>query len=349
LAFSRLAAIGPPTPSSRRGGAVQSIMMKKPLLRTIAIVLAGVALHVSPAKADSRHSPGTSFRDCPQVCPEMVVIPPGTYLMGSPAGDPHQRSDGVEQPQHLVTIRYAFAVGKYEVTRDQYARFVEDIRLRDPAGCNVHQPPDWRTVRGLSWHQTSFHQTGRDPAVCMSWEEARAYTRWLSKRTGHSYRLLSESEWEYVARAGTTTEAFWGDDESRACEYGNGVDLTLTERFPRMKWRSAGPRNPNPGYVLPCRDGHAFTAPAGSYRPNGFGLYDTAGNVAEWVADCWSSSYVGAPTDGAPRTAIDCPKRVNRGGSWTSNPTGLRSAYREADDASRTRVVDLGFRVARDL
>ncbi|MHB8814932.1 MAG: formylglycine-generating enzyme family protein [Steroidobacteraceae bacterium] len=178
--------------------------------------------------------------------------------------------------------------------------------------------------------------------------EARAYTRWLSGKTGHSYRLLSEAEWEYVARAGTTTEAFWGDDEKRACAYGNGVDLTLSERFPHAKWQSAAPRNPNPGDVLPCHDGHLFTAPAGSYKPNAFGLYDTAGNVFEWVADCWSPNYDGAPTDGSPRTDGDCTVRVNGGGSLTSNPTGLRSAYRWNDPAW-LHVVDLGFRLAREL
>lgn len=184
--------------------------------------------------------------------------------------------------------------------------------------------------------------------VCVSWDEAYAYTRWLSRKTGHSYRFLSEAEWEYAARAGTTTEAFWGDDEKRACEYGNGVDLTLRDKFPKAKWESAAPHNPNPGHVLPCRDGHVFTAPAGSYRPNAFGLYDTSGNAFEWVADCWWANYVGAPTDGSPRTDGDCTSRVNRGGSWTSNPTGLRSAYR-GKDLTGTRVVDLGFRVAREL
>src|SRR5690348_9780873 len=208
--------------------------------------------------ADQSDRTGRSFRDCPRICPEMILVPPGTYLMGSPAGDPHQRKDGAEQPRHRVTIRHAFAVGKFEVTRDEYARFALETRLRNPAGCNVHEPPNWPTKMGLSWHTTPFPQTGRDPVVCVSWEEARAYTRWLSRRTGHSYRLLSEAEWEYAARAGTATEAFWGDDERRSCEYGNGVDLELLERFPKAKWQSAAPRNPNPGRVLPCHDGHVF-------------------------------------------------------------------------------------------
>lgn len=280
----------------------------------------------------------------------MIVVPAGTYLMGSMADDPRQAKAGVEQPQHRVTIRYAFAVGKFEVTRDEYARFALQTHLRDPDGCYVHEPPNWVKKRGLNWHMTPFPQTGRDPAVCVSWEEARAYTQWLSKKTGHSYRLLSEAEWEYVARAGTTTEAFWGDDEKRACEYGNGTDLTFLARFPpKAKWEVPEPNNPNPGRVLPCHDGYVFTAPVGSYKPNPFGLYDTASNVAQWTADCLVKSYEGAPTDGAARTDGNCAKRINRGGAWDSNPTGPRSAYRGWDNASVTRAVDLGLRVARDL
>ena len=318
----------------------------------IAVVATFVAFLTGAGPFGTAHAdgykPGQTFRDCPEACPEMVVVPPGTYLMGSPAVDSRQRKDRAEQPQHRVTIEYAFAVGKYEVTRDEYARFALQTHLRDPDGCHVHEPPNWPIITGLSWHRTPFPQTGRDPVVCVSWEEARAYTRWLSAKTGHSYRLPSEAEWEYAARAGTTTESFWGDDEKLACRYGNGVDLTLVGRFPKVNWEDAGPRNPNPGYVLPCHDGHVFTAPVGSYEPNAFDLYDTLGNVAEWMADCWWPNYVGAPTDGAPRTDGACSRRVNRGGTWTSSPTGLRSAYREADRPTN-RVVDLGFRVAREL
>lgn len=324
------------------------VMPKYALLPMLAALSVYVVQYGVPAHASPSYKPGQSFRDCRTICPEMVVVPAGTFLMGSPAGDPHQARDGIEQPQHRVMIRHLFAVGKFEVTRDEYAYFARETHLRDTDGCNVHEPPNWPKKTGLNWHTTPFPQTGRDPVVCVSWEEARAYAQWLSKKTGHTYRLLSESEWEYAARAGTTGEAFWGDDEKRDCEYGNGVDLTVAGKFPNAKWESPAPRNPNPGHVIPCHDGHVFTAPVGSYKPNALGLYDTAGNVFEWVADCWSPNYVGAPTDGSPRTDGDCSVRVNRGGSWTSNPTGLRSAYRW-NDATGLRVVDLGFRVAREL
>lgn len=317
------------------------------LARLVAL-LACAAPH-GTTHAHQAYEAGQSFRDCSsRVCPEMIVVPPGSYLMGSPAGDPHQALHGIEQPQHRVTIRYAFAVGKFEVTRGEYARFALETRQRDPDGCNVHEPPNWPRKPGLSWHTTPFPQTGRDPVVCVSWYQAEAYTRWLSRKTGHTYRLLSESEWEYAARAGTSTEFFWGNDEKRSCEYANGVDLTLVGRFPTAKWESAAPRNPNRGHVLPCHDGHVFTSPVGSYKPNPFGLYDMEGNVAEWVMDCWSPSYVGAPTDGSPRTSGDCTVRVNRGPAWDSNPTGLRSAYRW-NDPIWLHVVDLGFRVARNI
>lgn len=295
---------------------------------------------LSGASAAEPYKPGSTLRDCPQVCPEMIIIPPGTYLMGAAPDDPHQDPAGEEQPQHPVTISYQLAVGKYEITRDEYAVFVRETALPDPDGCNVHEPPRWPTIMGLNWHNTGFPQTGRDPVVCVTWLEAKAYTAWLSKKTGHTYRLLTEAEWEYADRAGTDTQAYWGDDQGSACQYANGVDTTLTERFPRGKWETS----------VACRDGHVFTAPVGSFRPNAFGLYDMEGNVFEWVEDCWVPHYKHAPNDGSARiTRPDCNERVNRGGSWTSIPTGLRSAHRGDDHFEKTRVVDLGFRVAREI
>jgi formylglycine-generating enzyme required for sulfatase activity len=303
--------------------------------------LAGAILSVSatigpPVQANR---PGSTFRDCQKICPEMVVVPAGSFLMGSQTTDHLQAAEGTEQPQHHVNIGYAFAVSKFEVTRDEYAEFVRETNLRDPDGCHVHEPPNWPEKTGLNWHHTPFPQTGRDPVVCVSWREAQAYTKWLSEKTGHAYRLLSEAEWEYAARAGANTESFWGDRQEDACQYANGVDLTLAERFPKTKWEN----------VAPCHDGYIFTAPVGSFKPNGFGLYDMEGNAFEWVMDCWVKNYDGAPMDGSARIEGDCIRRVNRGGSWTSNPTGLRPAHRGMDLAETTRVVDLGFRVARSL
>jgi len=266
----------------------------------------------------------------------MVVIPAGSYLMGSPATDAHQAPDGEEQPEHRVTIKYPLAVGRFEVTRAEYAAFVRDTGLPDPESCNGHVPPNWPKVSGTNWHDPGFAQTNNHPAVCVSWAEATSYTAWLSHKTGHTYRLLSEAEWEYAARAGTQSQDYWGDSQQSACLYANGPDATMLDRFPEQK-------SPE---TLQCRDGYIYTAPVGSFKPNGFGLYDMMGNVFEWVQDCWFNSYHGAPDDGSAHLEDNCQKRVNRGGSWTDVPTGIRAAHR-GHDGYGTRVIDLGFRVAR--
>lgn len=311
--------------------------MRLPIPLLAALVL-GPGIGTDPAIAAQTRAPGATFRDCPE-CPEMVVVPAGKFMMGAPPTETGRDLQGSEDPRHEVGIGYSFAVGKYEVTRDEYARFVKETGLADPPGCNIHQasPPHWPTIEGLSWHNTGFPQTGRDPVVCVSWNEAQAYAAWLSRKTGKKYRLLSEAEWECAARAGTTTAAYWGDKQEDACAYANGSDLTRKDRFP--KWDAD----------QPCHDGFVYTAPVGSFKPNAFGLYDMMGNVFEMTADCLYLSYFDAPADGAPRATGDCQNRINRGGSWTSTPGGLRSAARGYDDVAMTRVVDLGFRLARGL
>jgi formylglycine-generating enzyme required for sulfatase activity len=177
---------------------------------------------------------------------------------------------------------------------------------------------------------------GRRPAIDVSWNDiTQQYLPWLSRKTGKTYRLLSEAEWEYVARAGTTTRYHFGDSERDLCTYGNVADLSAKEK--------------NPGWTLAnCRDGHVNTAPVGSFQPNAFGLYDVHGNVWEWVQDCWNGNYSGAPSDGSARTTVDCGRRVLRGGSWYSNPLYLRAASRGRGTPD-FRVDYLGFRVGRTL
>jgi formylglycine-generating enzyme required for sulfatase activity len=167
-------------------------------------------------------------------------------------------------------------------------------------------------------------QTNNDPAVCVSWYDAKAYVDWLSRRTGKSYRLLTETEWEYTARAGTRTARWWGDDPAKGCDAANVADLSAKDRF--TDWEVAN-----------CRDGALFTSPVGSYRANGFGLYDMLGNVWQWVEDC-------AP-DG--RSEATCSQRTMRGGSWHSNPRYVRSAVRRVD-AAESGYAAYGIRVARD-
>ena len=259
---------------------------------------------------------GEYFRDC-AACPEMVVVPAGSFMMGSPESSSEALS--WEMPHHPVTIGYEFAVGVYEVT------FVEWDACADGGGCGGYSPYD------SGWGR------GSRPVIHVSWEDAREYVRWLSRETGEEYRLLTEAEWEYVARAGTQTERYWGESETGQCRYGNGYDRTGHAELER-DWMDP----------VACSDGYARTAPVGLFEPNGFGLYDVLGNVYEWTQDCWNESYSGAPADGSAWSSGDCSQRVMRGGSWGFSQLNLRSAYRFWNSAGVGRWV-LGFRVARTI
>jgi formylglycine-generating enzyme required for sulfatase activity len=186
-----------------------------------------------------------------------------------------------------------------------------------------------------SWRNPSYPQNDRHPVACVSWDDAKVYTAWLSRKTGKSYRLATEAEWEYAARAGTSTARHWGDDGNQGCGYAN-VAAQKT-KFLASPWALAN-----------CNDGHTYTAPVGSFRTNAFGLHDTIGNVWEWTEDCWNDNYNGAPTDGSSWQTGDCQIRVLRGASWASFPSDARSASRNRYDTVN-RNFDFGFRVARDL
>ena len=249
-------------------------------------------------------TPGTEFSDC-DVCPQMVIVPAGTFTMGSAASE-EGRYDN-EGPRHSVTIPAPFAVGVYEVT---FAEWDACVRA---GGCGGYAPADEGWGRGSR------------PVINVIWDDAQAYISWLSQQTGARYRLLSEAEWEYVARAGTRTARYWGEGESRQCRNANGRDDFVS-----------------------CSDGYDYTAPVGSFAPNAFGLYDVIGNVWEWTQDCWNGSYAGAPSDGSAWQSGECDRRVLRGGSWFFNPWFLRSAYR-CGIATDYRFNYFGFRVARTL
>jgi formylglycine-generating enzyme required for sulfatase activity len=263
---------------------------------------------------------GRSFRDCTD-CPEMVVVPSGSFTMGSPPGEQGRWDD--EGPQHVVTISRPFAVGKFHVTRDQYAVFVRETAY-------THSGCDWRP---------SFAQEGSHPVVCVSWDDANAYVNWLAKKTGKPYRLPSEAEWEYAARGRTSPGAYprywFGDDEKDLCRYGNGAD----QKARASHAVSAG------WTIAPCNDGYAYTSPVGHYQPNAFGLYDMFGNAWQWTADCWHGKYDGAPRDGTAWTTGGGGGRVVRGGSWNYSPRNLRAAVRSRDAGTNNN----GFRVARTL
>jgi formylglycine-generating enzyme required for sulfatase activity len=308
------------------------------LAAALTLLLGGCTVPRLPA-------PGTLLRDCPQ-CPELVVIPRGTATMGA-AVDEQQREQippalaATEVPAHLVTIPRALAVGRFEVTRAQWAAW----RAAEPgdgqAGCDVFNVAThrWDLRSDRSWRNPGFEQDDRHPVVCVNFEEAHGYVTWLSRLTGKRYRLLSEAEWEFAARAGTHTARFWGDGRDVACEHANVSDLTRAE---------AQGIDAAPDVSFQCRDGVVQTAPVGSRPPNDFALHDMQGNVWEWTEDCFSADYVGAPTDGSARTDGDCSKRMDRGGSWVNSPKYLRSAARHADLVLRRNDV-LGLRVVRDL
>lgn len=267
--------------------------------------------------ADHRHAEVIGrgiFRDCPD-CPEMVVVPAGQFVMGSPAAEPGRYDS--EGPQHTVALRW-FALGRQDVTVRQYAAFVRETGY-EPEDC------DW--PRRTNWHSPGFLPDA--PVVCVSWHDAQAYIAWLNGKVGGSakgpYRLPSEAEWEYAARAGTVTSRWWGEAIGQGKANCNGCGSPWDNRQ---------------------------IAPAGSFAANPFGLYDMLGNAWQWVEDCWNETYQGAPTDGRAWVAGDCAKRVLRGGSWSSLPEFLRSAARNRDDAGN-RAHDYagyaGFRVAMTL
>ena len=262
-----------------------------------------VAVGVYP---EAGRQPGDTFKDCAE-CPEMVVVPAGTFMMGSSGSEQDWLvSQGwtklmvsFEGPAHRVTIAQALAVGKYEVTFAQWDACVAE------GGCGGDRLDD------QGWGR------GNRPVIMVSWNKAQSYVSWLSQKTGDSYRLLSEAEWEYVARAGTTTA------------YNTGL------RISTIQANSAD-------------SGYKKTLPVGRYGANAFGLYDVHGNVYEWVEDCVNTNYSGAPSDGSAWLQGLCKYRGFRGGSWNARPLGLRSAFRHSD-LSEAGISDTGFRVARTL
>lgn len=256
---------------------------------------------VPSARAQEKRQPGEFFIDCP-TCPEMVVVPPGSFRMGSFDAEKFGWDD--ERPAHRVTIRLPFAVGVHEVT------FAEWDACVSAGGCGGYHPYD------QGW--------GRDrrPVIHVSWDDAQRYVHWLSRQTGEQYRLLSEAEWEYVARAGTRRHSwYYGMTWSRPCQF-------IIERS-----------------GCPEREG---TAPVGSVDANPFGLYDILGNVWEWTEDCWQDNYQGAPDDGGAWRSGYCSYRVVRGGSWYWGEPWSRSAIRGWNPRG-FRAKNVGFRVARNI
>jgi len=304
----------------------------------LALVLLAAAFTV-PAAEPSRAA-GTMFRDCAD-CPEMVVIPPGSFMMGTPAAAPAAGADAAEGDVVVIELRHAFALGRHEVTRGEYARFIADSGHEPQPGCRIWDPAIFRFSvdgrRGWQDLATPASPTDDMPVSCVSFGDAQAYAHWLASKTGSRYRLPSEAEWEYAARAGSRTLRFWGDGAENGCDFANTYDLVAAARY-RLGWEEAA-----------CRDGYPDLAPVGQFGANGFGLQDMIGNVREWVQDCATGSYVGRPRDGRAWEWLGgCGERVQRGGSWLTPPAESRSAYR-ASAPDGEQASDTGFRVALEL
>ena len=267
---------------------------------------------------------GDTIKDC-EACPEMIVVPAGSFSMGSPASEAGREPD--EGPQHKVSIGAALAVGRGAVTVRQIEAFVRETGRKGLDSCRAFVAGAWADRPDFSFRNPGFPQTPDHPAVCISWSDAKAFAAWLSGKAGATYRLPTEAEREYFTRAGTTTPFWWGD---RITPDQANFDATLTY---------AGGK---PGEY------RRATRPVFDFEPNLWGLSQVHGNVAEWVEDCWAKSYDGAPADGSARLTGDCSKRVLRGGAWGYSPKDLRSAYREAVQADQ-RYYHVGFRLVREL
>ena len=306
----------------------------------LAVILAIIVVRQSPPPVPPvgrnedvflQLQPSMEFRDGAH-CPEMVVVPAGEFTMGA--------SDDVTNARPPRDVRVGrFSLGRYEVTRSEYASFVSATGYIMGDGCYVSDDEGNATWNAAaSWREPGFEQGADHPVVCVSWRDAQAYLRWLSESTGRQYRLPSEAEWEYTARAGTRTRWYWARSSSLQCEFANGGDRTLKSRLGSWRWP-----------VATCQDDFAYTAPISAYEPNAFGVSHMPGNVWEWTEDCWHEHYRGAPRDASAWTSGgDCNNRVLRGGSWQDTPRRLRLDLRNRYYAGRRSLSIVGFRVARE-
>lgn len=318
------------------GGGTEKPKQRKTSMRAPISVLALSLMALLPAAAQPESdepAAGHEFTECPD-CPPMLAIPAGKFLMGSPKSEPG-RFDS-EGPQHVVTVK-AFALGKYDVTSKEFLAFLAATGYQ-PKPCNKTLNLGWQVMRTrpLLVYPPSQNEPPDWPAVCLDHNDALAYIAWLNGKVKAAhpalagrngpYRLPSEAEWEYAARAATQTSRWWGDEVGKGNANCNGCGSVWDNN------------------VL---------APVTAFQPNPFGLYGMLGNAWQWTADCWHPDYVDAPADGSAwMTGGDCSKHVIRGGSWNNVPIFIRSASRNGatDDGGEYDYSSLsGFRVARDL
>ncbi len=289
-------------------------------------------------------TPGDVIQDC-EDCPRVVVIPTGTFTMGTLVGAYEVNEESGEGPPIRITISNAYAIGETEVTIGQFKAFVKATGYNAGAGCDVIKDGGFEDPKA-TWRNPVQPKRAKDnhPVSCIDFAASVAYADWLSELTGHRYRLPSEAEWEYAARAGSTAPRPWGANNSfegvsisLTCEHANAYDGESQKEY-TFAWPYAR-----------CNDGYADVAPVASFAKSDYGLYDTMGNLWERVQDCYTASYWGRPRDeNAWEWIGGCERRVVRGGGWYSRPTNVRPA-RRASGSVDGRGNDLGFRVVREL
>ena len=269
--------------------------------------------------------------------PAMVTIKAGEFTMGSLRA-------ANSQPVHRVSIK-AFRLGKYEVTAAEFQRFVDATRYKAPRMCLQMASKRWFTTVPNEFVDAATLQSLSkfEPATCIGWKGADAYVKWLAKATGKKYRLPSEAEWEYAARAGSSQRYFFGNDETLACRYANLADRSAEAAIRRD---FDGLESREHVGVIPCDDKSGYASIVGMYEPNAFGLHDTLGNIAEYVEDCEQEHYNGAPADGSAWTQAGCKARGVRGGSW--HWRGYHASHRGAMPADFVGALE-GLRVAEDI
>lgn len=272
--------------------------------------------------------------------PDLIILSTGSFLIGSKNTElGRHENEGSQKQVHLLHL---VALGKTEVTVSQFKKFVEDTNHITDAendakkGCRIFEN-EWVWKSNHYWRKPGYFQTDEHPVVCISWNDAVAYTEWLSEQTGHFYTLPSESEWEYAARSDTSTLRFWEQNNESACLYANVSDIT------RATMHNLNKSDKN---IFACEDGYAYSSPVGSFKENPYGFYDILGNVWEWTADCWNNSYDNLPLDGQPHLSGNCENRVYRGGAWGNSPNLIRAAKR-GTDPKEFRYYNVGFRVRR--
>lgn len=304
--------------------------------QAVALLKSAVAAKVSalpPLSADEIDAPPNilripghiaALRDHPDA-PEMIIIPAGEFTMGAEpeaapaaASSSHLPVGGGLTGRKRIRIGYAFAFSKYPITVGQFAKFVSETHYDAGDVCQVTEEGP---TKGHNWRNPGFSQTDNDPVVCVNYDDSVAYLEWLSKKTGQKYRLPSDSEYEYVNRAGTSTRYWWGDAIGKGHATCGGCGTKWDEKQP---------------------------APVGSFPANPFGVHDTTGNVWSRTRDCWNAELQNTPADGSPSLTGDCAKRVFRAGGFRSNPLNLRSALRHSTGQER-RFNDDGFHAVRVL